>query len=75
MAAFSDNRTAGREVGLGKREVFTGSVTGGAHGFASSRRALRSGRKMSGTLPSKRSLRETIGTIPRVLRQRTGSIK
>src|SRR4029450_7823621 len=52
MAAFTDDGAAGSQVGLGQRQIFTRCVTVGAHGFASSRMALRSGRKMSGTLPT-----------------------
>src|SRR4029077_13783655 len=51
VAAFADDGTAGRKVGLGQRQVFTGRVTQEVHARASSRIVPRSGRKINPTLP------------------------
>src|SRR5262245_2474018 len=51
VAAFADNRTAGRKVSLTQRQVVMGRVRGHAHGLASSRIVPRSGRKINPTFP------------------------
>src|SRR5712691_2511874 len=52
VATFADDGVAGGKVGLGQRATLTRWVTGGAHGCASSRMALRSGRKTRVTFPT-----------------------